>query len=163
MEALYAPHRPNAGWQSEEQFSDGTLRLLGLLWSLQDGNALLLLEEPEISLNDAIVKKIPLILDRLQRDRKTRRQIVVSTHSEALLGNPGIDVLPPFEHASVMPGRSFMCSVKRLPAVDPDSRALLANTPIDSRQRRATAGCANLPAHLDRVEKKPEAIEAPGS
>jgi predicted ATPase len=91
LEALYAHHRPNAGWQSEEQFSDGTLRLLGLLWSLQDGNALLLLEEPEISLNDAIVKKIPLILDRLQRDRKTRRQIVVSTHSEALLSNPGID------------------------------------------------------------------------
>ena len=91
LEALYAHHRPNAGWQSEEQFSDGTLRLLGLLWSLQEGNALLLLEEPEISLNDAIVKKIPLILARLQRDRKTRRQIIVSTHSEALLSNPGID------------------------------------------------------------------------
>lgn len=91
LEALYAHHRPNAGWQSEEQFSDGTLRLLGLLWSLQEGNALLLLEEPEISLNDAIVKRIPLILDRLQRDRKTRRQIIVSTHSEALLSNPGID------------------------------------------------------------------------
>lgn len=91
LEALYEHHRPNAGWQSEEQFSDGTLRLLGLLWSFQEGNALLLLEEPEISLNDAIVKKIPLILDRLQRDRKTRRQIIVSTHSEALLSNPGID------------------------------------------------------------------------
>lgn len=91
LEALYAHHRPNAGWQSEEQFSDGTLRLLGLLWSLQEGNALLLLEEPEISLNDAIVKRIPLILDRLQRDRKTRRQIIVSTHSEALLSNTGID------------------------------------------------------------------------
>jgi predicted ATPase len=91
LEALYAHHRPNAGWQSEEQFSDGTLRLLGLLWSLQEGNALLLLEEPEISLNDAIVKQIPLILSRLQRDKKVRRQIVVSTHSEALLSNPGID------------------------------------------------------------------------
>lgn len=91
LEALYAHHRPNAGWQSEEQFSDGTLRLLGLLWSLQEGTALLLLEEPEISLNDAIVKNIPLILDRLQRDRKTRRQIILSTHSEALLSNTGID------------------------------------------------------------------------
>jgi predicted ATPase len=91
LEALYSHHRPNAGWQSEEQFSDGTLRLLGLLWSLQEGNALLLLEEPEISLNDAIVKQIPLILSRLQRDRKVRRQIIVSTHSEALLSNPGID------------------------------------------------------------------------
>ena len=91
LEALYTHHRPNAGWQSEEHFSDGTLRLLGLLWSLLEGNALLLLEEPEISLNDAIVKQIPLILDRMQRHRKTRRQIVVSTHSEALLSNPGID------------------------------------------------------------------------
>jgi len=91
LQALYAHHRPNAGWQSEEQFSDGTLRLLGLLWSLLDGNSLLLLEEPEISLNDAIVKEIPLILNRLQRDRKIRRQIILSTHSEALLSNPGID------------------------------------------------------------------------
>lgn len=91
LEALYAHHRPNAGWQSEEHFSDGTLRLLGLLWALLEGNALLLLEEPEISLNDAIVKEIPLIIQRIQRDRKTRRQIILSTHSEALLSNPGID------------------------------------------------------------------------
>ncbi len=91
LEALYAHHRPNAGWQSEEHFSDGTLRLLGLLWTLLDGSSLLLLEEPEISLNDAIVKEIPLILQRLQRDRKSRRQIILSTHSEALLSNPGID------------------------------------------------------------------------
>ncbi|MEO6322449.1 MAG: AAA family ATPase [Polaromonas sp.] len=91
LEALYAHHRPNAGWQSEEHFSDGTLRLLGLLWTLLDGNSLLLLEEPEISLNDAIVKEIPLILHRLQREKKFKRQIILSTHSEALLSNPGID------------------------------------------------------------------------
>jgi predicted ATPase len=91
LEALYAHHRPNAGWQSEEHFSDGTLRLLGLLWTLLDGSSLLLLEEPEISLNDAIVKEIPLILQRLQRDKKVKRQIILSTHSEALLSNPGID------------------------------------------------------------------------
>ena len=91
LEALYAHHRPNAGWQSEEHFSDGTLRLLGLLWTLLDGNSLLLLEEPEISLNDAIVKEIPLILHRTQREKKFKRQIILSTHSEALLSNPGID------------------------------------------------------------------------
>lgn len=91
LEALYAHHRPKAGWQSEEHFSDGTLRLLGMLWMLLDGNSLLLLEEPEISLNDAIVKEIPVILHRLQRDKKLKRQIIVSTHSEALLSNPGID------------------------------------------------------------------------
>lgn len=91
LEALYAHHRPNAGWQSEEHFSDGTLRLLGLLWTLLDGSSLLLLEEPEISLNDAIVKEIPLILQRLQRNRKVKRQIILSTHSEALLSSTGID------------------------------------------------------------------------
>jgi predicted ATPase len=91
LEALYAHHRPNAGWQSEEHFSDGTLRLLGLLWTLLDGSSLLLLEEPEISLNDAIVREIPLILHRLQRGKKVKRQILLSTHSEALLSNPGID------------------------------------------------------------------------
>lgn len=91
LHARYEHHRPNAGWQSEEHFSDGTLRLLGLLWALQDGNSLLLLEEPEISLNDAIVRQIPLMLSRLQRHKKVKRQIILSTHSEALLSNPGID------------------------------------------------------------------------
>ena len=91
LEALYAHHRPNAGWQSEEHFSDGTLRLLGLLWALLDGSSMLLLEEPEISLNDAVVKEIPLIIQRLQRNKKQRRQVVISTHSQALLSNPGID------------------------------------------------------------------------
>lgn len=91
LEALYVHHRPNAGWQREDQFSDGTLRLLGLLWSLLDGDSLLLLEEPELSLNDSIVRQIPLMLQAVQRGRKNRRQIIVSTHSDALLSNPGID------------------------------------------------------------------------
>ncbi len=91
LEARYAHHRPNAGWQSEEHFSDGTLRLFGLLWALLEGSSMLLLEEPEISLNDAIVREIPLIVDRLQRDRKNKRQVILTTHSDALLSNPGID------------------------------------------------------------------------
>lgn len=92
LEALYSHHRPNAGWQREEHFSDGTLRLLGLLWVLLEGDSLLLLEEPELSLNDAIVRQIPLLMQRIQRDRKRRpRQVLISTHSEALLSNPGID------------------------------------------------------------------------
>jgi predicted ATPase len=91
LSARYVHHRPNAGWQREEHFSDGTLRLLGLLWSLLDGDSLLLLEEPELSLNDAIVRQIPLMLQRIQRDKKKKRQVLISTHSEALLSNPGID------------------------------------------------------------------------
>ena len=91
LEALYAHHRPHAGWQREEQFSDGTLRLLGLLWALLEGDSLLLLEEPELSLNNAIVEQIPLMLQKIQRDNKRRRQVIISTHSEALLSNKGID------------------------------------------------------------------------
>jgi predicted ATPase len=55
LKALYEHHRPKAGWQGEEQFSDGTLRLIGLLWSLLEGDSLLLLEEPELSLNQAVL------------------------------------------------------------------------------------------------------------
>lgn len=92
LQARYQHHRPNAGWQSEEHFSDGTLRLFGLLWMLlEGGNSMLLLEEPEISLNDAIVAQIPLIIERLQRGQKSKRQILLTTHSEALLSNQGID------------------------------------------------------------------------
>ncbi len=91
LEALYAHHRPNAGWQKEDQFSDGTLRLIGLLWSLLDGDSLLLIEEPELSLNDGIVEQIPRMLQRTLRQAKRRRQVILSTHSEALLRQPGID------------------------------------------------------------------------
>lgn len=91
LEAFYAHHRPHAGWQREDQFSDGTLRLIGLLWSLLAGNSLLLLEEPELSLNEGIVKQVPAMLQRVQRDSKRRRQVIVSTHSDALLSNEGID------------------------------------------------------------------------
>lgn len=91
LKALYEHHRPNAGWQREEQFSDGTLRLIGLLWSLLEGDSLLLLEEPELSLNQAIIEQIPLIIKNLLSDRKRKRQVIISTHSEALLSHPGID------------------------------------------------------------------------
>lgn len=91
LKARYKHHRPLAGWQSEEYFSDGTLRLLALLWGLLSGDSVLLLEEPELSLNDAIVRQIPLMLRTAQLGRKVRRQVVLSTHSEALLSNEGID------------------------------------------------------------------------
>lgn len=91
LEALYQHWRKNAGWQRESQFSDGTLRLLGLMWSLLDGDSLLLLEEPELSLNDAIVEQIPGLIRRIQRSTKVRRQVILTTHSEAMLRQEGID------------------------------------------------------------------------
>jgi predicted ATPase len=88
LRGLYEHWRPHAGWQTESQLSDGTLRLLGLLWSLLDGDAPLLLEEPELSLHAEVVRHIPRIFSRL--GRKTGRQIVVSTHSAELLSDSGI-------------------------------------------------------------------------
>ena len=91
LEARYEHYRPKAGWQREDQFSDGTLRLLGILWSLLEGNSLLLIEEPELSLHQAVVEQIPALIERIQRASKQRRQIIISSHSEALLSNKGID------------------------------------------------------------------------
>lgn len=91
LEALYEHWRPDAGWQREDQFSDGTLRLLGIMWTLLDGDSLLLLEEPELSLNESIVRQIPPLLWQMQRKAKYRRQVFVTTHSEALLEHSSVD------------------------------------------------------------------------
>jgi len=85
---LYEHWRPKAGWQTEDQLSDGTLRLLGLLWVLLDGTAPLLLEEPELSLHSEVVRHIPAMMAQL--GRKAGRQIFVSTHSADLLSDAGI-------------------------------------------------------------------------
>lgn len=89
LKALYSHWRPNAGWQREDQFSDGTLRLIGLLWSLLEGDSLLLLEEPELSLNSGITRHLSQLIHRMQRKR--RRQVFITTHSEILLSDAGID------------------------------------------------------------------------
>lgn len=91
LEALYEHWRPDAGWQREDQFSDGTLRLLGIMWSLLEGDSLLLLEEPELSLNEDIVRRIHQLIWRMQRQAKYRRQVFITTHSEALLQDQSID------------------------------------------------------------------------
>jgi predicted ATPase len=88
LKGLYQHWRPNAGWQTEEQFSDGTLRLFGLLWVFLDGSGPLLLEEPELSLHAGVVRYIPQMMARL--GRKSGRQILVSTHSADLLLDAGI-------------------------------------------------------------------------
>jgi len=88
LEATYTHWRPHAGRQREDQFSDGTLRLIGLFWSLLEGESPLLLEEPELSLHSGIVAKLPALFHRLQRKR--RRQIFVSPHSGDLLSQKSI-------------------------------------------------------------------------
>ncbi|TDX62667.1 putative ATPase [Methylosinus sp. sav-2] len=92
LEARYAHHRPAAGWQREDQFSDGTLRLIALFWLLMEGDSLLLLEEPELSLDEEIVRNLPRLIEQVRRSTKKRqRQIIISTHSQALLDNKSVD------------------------------------------------------------------------
>jgi predicted ATPase len=88
LKGRYEHWRPKAGWQTEEHFSDGTLRLLGLLWASVDGKAPLLLEEPELSLHPAVVRHVPAMLSGV--GRRSRRQIIVSTHSPDLLSDESI-------------------------------------------------------------------------
>lgn len=88
LEAVHEHWRPHGAKHRETEFSDGTLRLIGFLWSLLEGDSPLLLEEPELSLNAAIVRKLPALIHRLTRKKK--RQVIVSTHSAELLSDKGI-------------------------------------------------------------------------
>ena len=91
LEAKYNHWRPQGALQREDQFSDGTLRLIGLLWSLQDGDSLLLLEEPELSLHSALVAHIPSIIYKIHKMlKKKQRQVIISTHSYELLNDRSI-------------------------------------------------------------------------
>jgi predicted ATPase len=88
LRGKYDHWRPRGAWQSEEQFSDGTLRLMGLLWATMDGCGPLLLEEPELSLHPEIIRFLPQMFARVQR--RSGRQIIISTHSPNLLSDEGI-------------------------------------------------------------------------
>ena len=88
LRGRYEHWRPQGAWQTEEEFSDGTLRLLGLLWAVLDGSGPMLLEEPEMYLHSDLVRHIPQMLARMQRRRG--RQILVSSHSAELLRDEGI-------------------------------------------------------------------------
>jgi predicted ATPase len=89
VEVVYEHWRQGGARQREDQFSDGTIRLLGLFWALLEHDGVLLLEEPELSLNNSIVRQLPALMDKLT-GRERRQQTIVSTHSYALLGDEGI-------------------------------------------------------------------------
>lgn len=82
-------HWRGAGaWQTEEAFSDGTLRLIGLLWAVLDEGGPLLLEEPELSLHPEVVRFLPQMFAGMQG--RTGRQVLISSHSPDLLRDEGI-------------------------------------------------------------------------
>ncbi len=103
LEMRYVHWRPNAGWQREDQFSDGTLRLIALIWTLMSSDNVILLEEPELSLHRKIVEQIPRMLTEAHSSRrKSGGQVFVSTHSPELLSDNSISgnflILMPQEH-----------------------------------------------------------------
>ena len=55
-----------------------------------DGSSLLLVEEPELSLNEDIVRLLPRLIQQVQKQSKTARQVLITTHSEALLSDRAI-------------------------------------------------------------------------
>ena len=111
LRGKYQNWRGQGAWQTEEQFSDGTLRLVGLLWAIMEKKGPLLLEEPELSLHPEIVRVLPQMLAQVQR--KTSRQIFLSTHSPELLQDEGIGldetllIIPKMEGTEVTPAASF--------------------------------------------------------
>ncbi|MCD6327709.1 AAA family ATPase [bacterium] len=88
LEIIYNHWRAKGAKQNEEQFSDGTLRLIGLLWSILACDSVLLLEEPELSLHTAIIRQLLALMWRMQQKRKG--QLIISTHSYDLLSDKGI-------------------------------------------------------------------------
>jgi predicted ATPase len=63
---------------------------MGLLWAVMDGGGPLLLEEPELSLHPEIVRHLPQMFARVQR--RTGRQLLVSTHSSEMLRDEGLEL-----------------------------------------------------------------------
>ena len=80
--------RKSPARQDERALSDGTLRLIGLLWCLAEKGGPLLLEEPELSLHTTLVRRLPGLMTRLYR--RSPRQLLITTHSPDLLNDPGI-------------------------------------------------------------------------
>ncbi len=90
LEGIFEHWRPPGAKQVESQFSDGTLRLFGLLWSLFEGDGVLLMEEPELSLHKEVVRQLPNMIEKINKSRKIKRQVIISTFSDEMLDNKGI-------------------------------------------------------------------------
>ncbi len=123
LKMLYVHWRKKGAWQSEDQFSDGTLRLIALLWTLMTSKKLILLEEPELSLHGPIVEQIPQLFYKTRASRKVAGgQIIVSTHSERLLSDKSLDAS---SFLIIRPGEKGEAS--RIEALSEDDRAAIAS------------------------------------
>lgn len=93
LNAGFQHWRPRSAAQDETEFSDGSLRMLGLFWSLLErgkNRGPLLLEEPELTLHESVVKRLPGIFSRLRSAGGS--QVFLTTHSRELLSDEGIEL-----------------------------------------------------------------------
>ena len=105
LQSRYSHWPSSEKGQQENQFSEGTFRLIGLLWSLLESDSIILLEEPELSLNIGIVSQLAPLIARMRRNK--RCQVFVTTQSDVLLIEPGIDgtevlMLTPSEDGTIV-------------------------------------------------------------
>lgn len=80
------PVRGASDVYSHERFSEGTLRLLGLLFDLATlprDTSVVLIEEPETFLQASVVRSLPSLLAEVAMNRDV--QMVISTHSPELI------------------------------------------------------------------------------
>ena len=80
------PEHGAKGVYSHEQFSEGTLRLLGMLFDLATlprATSIVLIEEPETFLQASVVRSLPSLLAEVAMNRDV--QMVISTHSPELI------------------------------------------------------------------------------
>lgn len=151
LESRYTNWRTSGARQDERDLSDGTLRLIGLLWSLVEvgrKGAPVLLEEPELSLHPAVIRMLPTVLARAQRS--TRAQVLLTTHSPELLADEGIRadevllltptvdgtagvILSTDEQAVQLIGSGLTVAEVALPRTEPPNIEALADVNIGNR------------------------------
>lgn len=117
LNAKYDHWRAKGAFQQEAQFSDGTLRLIGLLWALLENKGILLLEEPELSLHNGIVRQLAKIFYKVKKENKN--QLLISTHSTDLLSDKSISaseilLLIPKKEGTIIQQVSGIIEIKSL-------------------------------------------------
>lgn len=122
LETTFRHWRPQGAHQWEDQFSDGTVRLVGFLWAILDGQGVVLLEEPELSLHPAIVRNLAEMIVKLQKKKEGRRQVIATSHSRDLLASQGISG---DENATLHPGQNG--TEVRIASRDQEIKVLLEN------------------------------------
>ncbi len=126
----YAHWRPHHAQLTTEHFSDGTLRLIAILWFLLEGGGPSLIEEPEISLHSGLIKRLVPLMIRFQKKRRgDPQQLLISTHCADLLSSKSVQ---PSQILLLIPGRE---STEIAPASSlADAQELLSSEKVLSEE-----------------------------